>query len=302
MRASFIMGEVWQGLRRNVTMTAAMILTTAISLAMFGGGLLVVQMADKSQEIFLDRVEMQVFLAPEVTADDADCQKPGGPCVTLRGEIEAIGGVDRDNLKFVSQEAALAEAKTRVAPDLVPLIRDSTVPASFRVRMADQASYDAAFGQIRTLAGVDNVLDQRELVRRIFSVLDGARNAAFAIALVMAVAAILLIANTVQMAAYTRRTEVEIMRLVGATRWYTQLPFLLEAVVSAGVGALLAVGGLFVGKALFFDKALADVYTVNILARVTTGDVLFVSPWLVIAGALLAGVTGYATLRFYVRE
>ncbi|MBR7512839.1 FtsX-like permease family protein, partial [Mycobacterium tuberculosis] len=93
---------------------------------------------------------------------------------------------------------------------------------------------------------------------------------------VLAVAAILLIVNTVQVAAFTRRTEVSIMRLVGATRWYTQLPFLLEAVVAAFIGSLLAIGGLFAAKVFFFDKALHDLYGVNILARITAGDVLFV--------------------------
>ncbi|MDR2280714.1 MAG: FtsX-like permease family protein, partial [Gordonia sp. (in: high G+C Gram-positive bacteria)] len=117
-----------------------------------------------------------------------------------------------------------------------------------------------------------------------------------------AVAAILLIVNTVQIAAYTRKTEVSIMRLVGATRWYTQLPFLLEAVVAAVVGAVLAIGGLFLAKIFFFDKALEDLYGVNILARITTADVWFVSPWLVLSGILLAGLTAYGTLRVYVRE
>ena len=119
---------------------------------------------------------------------------------------------------------------------------------------------------------------------------------------VLAVAAILLIVNTVQVAAFTRRTEVSIMRLVGATRWYTQLPFLLEAVVSAFIGSLLAIAGLFAAKVFFFDKALNDLYGVNILARITAGDVLFVSPWLILAGIVLAGATAYVTLRVYVRE
>jgi cell division transport system permease protein len=115
-------------------------------------------------------------------------------------------------------------------------------------------------------------------------------------------AAILLIANMVQVAAYTRRTEVSIMRLVGASRWYTQLPFLLEAVFAAVIGALLAVAGLFAGKSLFFDRALREFYGVNILARITNTDVLLVSPWLILTGALGAAITAYLTLRFYVRE
>ncbi len=128
------------------------------------------------------------------------------------------------------------------------------------------------------------------------------RNAAFAIAIVQAVAAILLIANMVQIAAFTRRTEVGIMRLVGATRWYTQLPFLLEAVVAALVGAVLAIVGLFTAKNMFIDDVLADVYEANIVARISNSDVLFVSPVLVLVGVGMAAVTAYVTLRLYVRE
>ena len=153
-----------------------------------------------------------------------------------------------------------------------------------------------------TRPGVESVLNQRELVERLFSVLNGVRNAAFAIAIVQAVAAILLIANMVQIAAFTRRTEVGIMRLVGATRWYTQLPFLLEAVVAALVGAVVAIVGLFTAKNMFIDDVLADVYEANIVARISNSDVLFVSPVLILVGVGMAAVTAYVTLRLYVRE
>ncbi|MBJ7290280.1 permease-like cell division protein FtsX [Williamsia sp.] len=300
MRASFIVSEVLNGLRRNVTMTLAMVLTTAITLAMFGGGLLVVQMADKSQQIFLDRVEMQIFISDPVADADPECR--AAPCSTLRTQIENEPGVD--SVQYIDRAAAFSDAKTKTfanQPDIASMIREDTLPASFKVRMSDANRFGAVLDKYRDADGVDGVLDQRELVKRIFSVLDGTRNAAFTVALVLALAAILLIANMVQVAAYTRRTEVGIMRLVGATRWYTQLPFLLEAVVSALVGSILAIAGLFGAKVLFFDKALSDLYGVNILARITISDVVFVSPWLLIAGVGLATVTGYATLRFYVR-
>ena len=142
------------------------------------------------------------------------------------------------------------------------------MPASFRVKVNDPDKYGEVidkFAQRRDL-GVDGVQDQRKLVNRLFSVLRGARNAAFVLSPILGVVAVLLIANTVQMAAYTRRTEVSIMRLVGATRWYTQLPFLIEAVVAATIGTVLAVVGLLIGKK-FFDEAPNDLYGVNIPAR-----------------------------------
>lgn len=303
MRANFIIREVLNGFRRNVTMTIAMVLTTAITLGMFGGGLLVVQMADKSQKIFLDRVEMQFYINEEVTNRDESCNS--GPCNELRTSLEQESGVA--SVTYVSREQAFEDAREafqETSPEIAELMSPEGYEAALKVRMEDPERFGAVLDEYRDRQdlGVVGVLDQRELVNRLFSVLDGARNAAFAIAAVLAIAAMLLIANTVQVAAFTRRTEVGIMRLVGATRWYTQLPFLLEAMLAAFVGSLLAIGGLFAAKALFFDRALSDLYGINILARVTAGDVLFVSPWLILGGIVLAAVTSYATLRVYVRE
>jgi cell division transport system permease protein len=127
-------------------------------------------------------------------------------------------------------------------------------------------------------------------------------NVAFAVALVQAVGAILLIANMVQVAAYTRRTEIGIMRLVGASRWYTQLPFLVEAMVAAAIGVAIAVAGLILVRATFLDNALNQFYQANLIARVDYADILYIAPWLFLLGVSMAGLTAYATLRLYVRR
>jgi cell division transport system permease protein len=151
--------------------------------------------------------------------------------------------------------------------------------------------------------GVLNVLNQKDLIDRLFAVLDGISNAAFAVALVQAVGAILLIANMVQVAAYTRRTEIGIMRLVGATRWYTQLPFLVEAMLAAFVGVVIAIVGLIVVRALFLENALNQFYQANLIAKVDYADVLYFSaPFMLFLGLAMSGLTAYVTLRLYVRR
>lgn len=301
MRASFILGEVFTGLRRNITMTIAMVLTTAISLALFGGGLLVVQMAGKTQQIFLDRVEVQIFLTDDVSSSDPGCLQD--LCKGLREDLETADSVV--SVQYLNREDAVADAKERVfkdQPELASMVSPEALPASFKVRLSDPDTFGAIEDEFALRPGVDSVLNQRELVERLFSVLGGIRNAAFAIAIVQAIASILLIANMVQIAAFTRRTEVGIMRLVGATRWYTQLPFLLEAVVAALAGAVLAITALFAAKRLFIDDVLTDVYEANIVARISNSDVLLVSPMLALVGVGMAAVTAYVTLRLYVRE
>lgn len=301
MRASFIFGEVVTGLRRNLTMTIAMILTTAISLALFGGGLLVVQMAGKTQQIFLDRVEVQIFLTDDVSVSDPGCTQD--LCRNLRADLENTDSVV--SVQFLNRDDAVADAKDRVfkdQPELASMVSPDALPASFKVKLSDPDRFGVVNDTFASRPGVDSVLNQRDLVERLFSVLGGIRNAAFAIAIVQAIASILLIANMVQIAAFTRRAEVGIMRLVGATRWYTQLPFLLEAIAAALVGAVLAIVALFTAKNLFIDDVLTDVYDANIVAKISNSDVLLVSPFLVLVGVGMAAVTAYVTLRLYVRE
>jgi len=108
----------------------------------------------------------------------------------------------------------------------------------------------------------------------------------------------------VQVSAFTRRTEIGIMRLVGASRWYTQLPFLLEAMLAALVGVVIAIGGLVFVRAFFLDNALKQFYQANppLIARIDYLDILYITPYLLLLGVVMAGVTAYVTLRLYVRR
>lgn len=297
MRFGFLINEVVTGLRRNVTMTIAMILTTAISIGLFGGGLLVLRLADQSRNIYLDRVETQVFLTDDISANDLTCDSE--PCQALRETIESRDDVS--SVRFLNRDDAYEDAVRRV-PQYRDVASKDAFPASFIVKLDNpeqHADFDAAMvGQ----PGVRSVLNQKELIDRLFAVLDGLSSAAFAVALVQAVGAVLLIANMVQVAAYTRRTEIGIMRLVGASRWYTQLPFLLEAVIAATLGVIIAVLGLIMVRAWFLESALDQFYQANLIARIDYADILYISPILFALGVLMSGITGYVTLRLYVRR
>ncbi|OHV04405.1 permease-like cell division protein FtsX [Mycobacterium talmoniae] len=297
MRFSFLLNEVITGLRRNVTMTIAMILTTAISIGLFGGGLLVIRLADNSRAIYLDRVESQVFLQADVSANDPTCD--ADPCKALREKIESRADVK--SVRYLNSEDAYQDA-IRKFPQFKDVASKDTFPSSFIVKLEHPEQHQEFDAAMQGQPGVDRVLNQKELIDRLFAVLDGLSSAAFAVALVQAIGAILLIANMVQVAAYTRRTEVGIMRLVGATRWYTQLPFLVEAMVAATAGVIIAIFGLVLVRALFLDKALSQFYKANLLAPIGYLDILYISPWLLLVGAAMAGVTAYVTLRLYVRR
>ena len=297
MRAAFLVNEVFTGLRRNVTMTIAMILTTAISIGLFGGGLLVVRLADQSRAIYLERVESQVFLNNDISAVDPTCDSE--PCKALRAQIESREDVK--SVRFLNKDEAYTDAITKF-PEYKDVASPDSFPASFIVKLNDPEQNQAFDAAMQGQPGVLNVLNQKDLIDRLFAVLDGLSRAAFAIAVVQAISAILLIANMVQVAAYTRRTEIGIMRMVGATRWYTQLPFLLEAVLAATIGVVLAIVGLIVVRALFLDNALDQFYKANLIARIDYADILYIAPAMFVVGVAMAAVTAYVTLRLYVRK
>lgn len=278
-------------------MTIAMILTTAISIGLFGGGLLVIRLADNSRSIYLDRVETQVFLNNDISANDPTCDSP--PCKALREKIEARNDVKA--VRFLNREDAYQDAVRKI-PQFKDLASKDAFPASFIVKLENPEQHSEFDQAMLGQPGVDHVLNQKDLIDRLFAVLDGLSNAAFAVALVQAIGAILLIANMVQVAAYTRRTEIGIMRLVGATRWYTQLPFLVEAMVAATAGVIIAILGLIVVQAVFLGNALNQFYQANLIAKVDYADVLYDSWKLFLVGVAMAGITAYATLRVYVRR
>lgn len=279
-------------------MTVAMILTTAISIGLFGGGLLVVRLADQSRDIYLDRVESQVFLTDDISANDPNCDEEA--CKTLYRMID-----DRDDvrsLSFLNREQAYDDAIKKF-PQYKDVAGKDAFPASFIVKLNDPEQHEAFDKAMQGQPGVLNVLNQKDLIDRLFAVLDGLSSVAFAVALVQAVGAVLLIANMVQVAAYTRRTEIGIMRLVGATRWYTQLPFLVEAMIAALIGVVIAIVGLIVVRAVFLEKALDQFYQSNLIARVDYADVLYFSaPWMLFLGLAMSGITAYVTLRLYIRR
>ncbi|SHG38124.1 permease-like cell division protein FtsX [Streptoalloteichus hindustanus] len=299
MRASFVFSEVITGLRRNVTMTIAMILTTAISLGLLGGGLLVVRLIDKMDDRYRDKVEVSVYLNNDVSATDKTCSKD--PCAGLQRALQANSNVEA--VAFESRDAAFDRFKRIFEgnPELVELARPEALPSSFRIKLKDPQRFNAINQEFSGKPGVQRVVDQGEFLKRLFNVLTGVRNATFVIALFQALAALLLISNTIQLSAFTRRTEVGIMRLVGATRWYTQLPFLIEAVVAGLIGALVAVGMLFLGKATFLDKVLESPIQAGIVPKLGMADVAYVSPILVLVATVVSAITGYVTLRLYVR-
>jgi cell division transport system permease protein len=293
MRVNFVLSEVAAGLRRNLTMTVAMILTTGISLGLMGTGLLIANMIGDMREIYYDKIQVSIYLADGITDPQRDA---------IAAQLEASPEVKDYIYESKADAYARFTQQFQEQPALIANTPQDALPESFRVELVNPQRYPVIAEQFPNgQNGVDEVRDEGDFLDRLFSLLNGARNATIAVAVVQALAALLLISNTIQLAAFNRRNETNIMRLVGASRWYTQLPFILEAALAGLIGALLAVGGLVLTKILFVDKTLAGPIKAGIIPPVDWSAIAAISPIIAAAGVGLAAVAAYVTLRLYVR-
>ncbi|RSZ61502.1 ABC transporter permease [Corynebacterium hylobatis] len=300
MNIRFVLREAFRGLGRNFTMTVALVITTAISLALLATGFLVTQMTGDTKDIYLDRVEVMVQLDEDISANDADCSS--GACREVRELLDAAEGVD--SVTYRSREQSyerFVEVFRDTDPQLVAETSPDALPAALHVRLSDPLD-QAPLEPVRDLPQVDTVVDQVDDLRGATENLDAVRNATFLVAAVQAVAAVFLIANMVQIAAFSRRHEISIMRMVGASRWFTQAPFVLEALISTFIGAVLATVGLFLGKEFVIDKALRGLYESQLIAPVTNADIWLVAPVVTLTGLIFAAATAQVALRSYVRK
>ena len=293
MRVNFVLSEVAAGLRRNLTMTVAMILTTGISLGLMGTGLLIANMIGDMREIYYDKIQVSIYLADGITDEQRD---------SIAAQLDSSPEVKDYIYESKADAYARFTQQFQEQPALIANTPEDALPESFRVELVNPQRYPVIAEQFPNgQNGVDEVRDEGDFLDRLFSLLNGARNGTIAVATVQALAALLLISNTIQLAAFNRRNETNIMRLVGASRWYTQLPFILEAALAGLIGALLAIGGLVLTKVLFVDKTLAGPIKAGIIPSVEWSAVITNSLIISGVGVALAASAAYVTLRLYVR-
>ncbi|MCI6207407.1 MAG: permease-like cell division protein FtsX [Corynebacterium glucuronolyticum] len=296
----YVFKEGFKGLGRNITMTLALIITTAISLALLATGFLVTNVTSDTKDIYLERVEVMVLLDEEISAGDENCSSPA--CREVLTALDSKDGVDSVTYRNRAQSfERFKEMFEKTDPVLVEETSPDALPATIYVRLTDPLD-PSPLDAVREMPQITDVVDQADDLQAATKNLDAVRNATFVVAFVQALAALFLIGNMVQIAAFHRREEVSIMRMVGASRWYTQAPFVLEAVLSTLIGGIVAIGGLFLGKNLVVDPALQPLYDSRLVAPITASDLWTVWPLVTFVGLIASGVTAYVALRLYVRK
>ncbi len=267
-RIGYFARETLVSLRRNLLMTLAGIITVAVSLCVLGGALLLSRLVDHGTQQWKDGVELEIFMNTRATG----------------GQIDSLGRAlreDRDvrSFRFLTKEDAYEEFKRlfRDQPDLVQTTDAEALPASYRVAPERAELTDAVASRYSTQPGVDEVKTASKEVKKLLSATSWIRTAFIVIFFLLLAASLFLIVNTIRLATFARRREIEVMKLVGASNWFVRIPFMLEGLVQGVIGAAFAFGAVYGLKEVIsnaiernsdfsrgFYVANADAYTIGI--------------------------------------
>jgi cell division transport system permease protein len=299
MRAGFLFSEVRIGLRRNLTMTFAVIVTTAISLSLLGIGLLSNAQVGAMKDYWYDKIEVSVYLCGSLSESPSCVGGVVSPeqRLTIKSDLEALPVVQ--SVFYESQSEAYSRFQERFKDSAIAQnVTADQLPESFRVKLKDPTQYAVVVSAFSGRPGVDIVQDQRSILEKFFKLLNVLRNGALLVGLFSVLTAGLLISNTLRIAAFNRRRETGVMKLVGASSWSIQLPFLLEGIFSALIGWVFATG-LLAGLKSVVDSKVAPLLTfTNFFGW---NEVWIASAWLLLAGLGVSTVASVITLRRFLK-
>lgn len=303
MRAQFVLSEIGVGLRRNLTMTFAVIVSVALSLALFGGSLLMREQVSTMKGYWYDKVNVSIFLCNKNDVESQPACAKGA--VTddqkqqIKADLEKMPVVQ--NVQFETADEAYKHYKEQfgksspIAGSLTP----DQMQESFRVKLKDPSKYAVISSAFSQRPGVQEVQDQKTLLENLFNLLNGMNFAALGVMGLMLVVALMLIVNTVRVSAFSRRRETGIMRLVGASSFYIQIPFIMEAAFAGLLGAGFACVLLVCGQEFLVNKWLA--HHIDVIQFIGWDAVLAKLPLVLAIGLLMPALAAFVALRKYLK-
>jgi cell division transport system permease protein len=284
-RADYYFKETFQGLRRNGLVAFAAVSTGFIALFLLGGAILMWREVNLLIARTEANVEVSVFLRDDISSSQ---QQNLNQILSTMPQVATV--------HYESKEEAYQRFKQIFSNQraLVQNISPDSLPASFRVKLKDPSQFELVAVQLQGQPGIDKIVDQRDILKRLFAVTTVFRWGMIVVAIVMLVSAAALIGNTVRLAVFNRRKEIGIMRLVGATNWHIRVPFLIEGMIEGLIGAGAAILGLMIMKVSFIDPLRGKV---GFVPLVGTPDVIFTVPILLGAGVVVATVASLFAMR-----
>jgi cell division transport system permease protein len=300
MRANFVMSGVGTGLRRNLLMSIALVLITAVSLVFLGTAFLAGTEINRFRNQYEGNLNVSVYLCSSTVTKQCPHRISDLERAAILQQLRGDSHVR--SFSYVSEQQAYERGKVVLGDTVAKYLKPGALPSSFTVRLRDpKQDYAVIDKNYSTVSGVDSVQNEDDSLKTILNILDSARVTSYVGALVVLFCAIVLMAITIQVAAAQRRNETNIMRLVGASRWMTELPFMIEAIIAAALGGILAIVALFVGKSLLLNGIFHPQVSRGIVPDLSVNDVLIAGGACLGVGVLLAAVTAFVTLRAYVR-
>jgi len=306
MRLRFILSETCNSLKRNVPMLLSVMLVTFISFLFIGASVLTQAQITRAKGDWYSKVEVVVWMCPDGASQSVNCSSGTAATTqqindlqkTIRNELSN----DVSKITFVSKQKFYKDTFLKQYPNGEYQGRTLTsddMQDSLWLKLKNPEKYQVVSEVLSGKDGVDTVSDQRQIFEPVFAVLNRATVATASLAMVMVVVAILLTGTTIRMSAASRKTETEIMRLVGASNWTIRLPFILEGVVASLVGSLLSCAALSALVKVFITDGLAN--SIKWIPFVNQMSVLYVSPILILGAVLLSIVASMVSLRKYLR-
>lgn len=304
MRAQFVLSEIGVGLRRNLTMTFAVVVSVALSLALFGGALLMREQVSSMKTYWYDKVNVSIFLCNKSDAKDVPKCAKGAVTAQQKKEIEAdlekMDAVEKVSFETVDEAYKHYQEQFGDSP-MAGNITPDQMQESFRVKLDDPQKYKVVATAFAGRDGVQSVQDQRSILDNLFGLMNGMNVAALFVMALMLVIALMLIVNTVRVSAFSRRRETGIMRLVGASGFYIQMPFIMEAAFAGLIGGLLACLMLLAGRYFLIDGGLALQEKLNLIDFIGWEAVLTKLPLVLAIGLLMPAVAALFALRKYLK-
>jgi cell division transport system permease protein len=241
--------ELLTNLSRNKSMTISLVVTMTVSLLLAALGLLIQAQADRTEKYFGDRLQIQVNLCTK-NSPAATCIGGTATEAQKRAVVQALRTnpeVKRFDVRSPAENYEQAKqllGQTGTGRKQLETLGPDVFPESYFVTLADPQKSEGVVSELSGMDGVGSVTSLRRLLGPLFEILEKMRWAALGTSMLLIVAAVLQVSNTIRMTAFARRREIGIMRLVGASSWHIQLPFVLESMLAALISAGLAAVGL----------------------------------------------------------
>jgi cell division transport system permease protein len=290
-------------IRRNLSMIVSVILVTFISLTFVGTAGLLQQQIGSMKTYWYDKAQVAIYLctktSPQEICPQGEASQDVQGTITERLESATLAPYIEQYYFENHQQAFETFQKKFKDNSVAKYVTPEQLNETFWVNLKDPNQAPIIIESFNGLAGVEEVKDQRTYLDQIFSMLNIASLAAISIAGLMLFSAALLISTTIRLSAVMRRREIGIMRLVGASNFYIQLPFILEGVVAGVIGSLLS-GAAIIGIVQFFVQGFLAAQ-LPFTTFVGLGDALALLPGLVLVGAGLAAIAAASSIRRYLR-